>query len=645
MIPCLNEARTIGRCVEAAWHGIKAAGLTGEVIVADNGSSDGSRQIAFTAGARVVEVSSRGYGAALRAGFLEARGQIMVMGDADLSYDFAEIPRFVEEQRRSGADMVVGDRLGGRIMPGAMPWTHHHIGNPLISFTIRRLFRVPLHDCYCGLRLITRDGYRRLRLNATSMEFALEMIVQGSLVGLRFSQVPITLKVDGRDHSPHLRTVRDGYRSFRFLFQHASITSYGVPAGIAGMAGLALLVRALIVEANGQPASLTAAGAGMLLLVAWLLGILGIIARVFTVGFLGDLPDPQLKKLFGLVHLESGVLLSGLMVVGGAMLAIWLRSWPAVFQVGLTLCVAGLGTFIASFVVSLMGRAIPVNTLAPAIAPTSDTSVTGGEMATANPAARQKEGYRVATQQALAHAHRYNAWLVDTLSGAWQGSRTVLHVGCSNGNVTDIVDRRLRTSGREKISVVGVEENPEAVDRFRERFQARPDLEVVAGDIMAPIPELARHGPFDCALSFNTLERIDDDVAALRAIKERLRPGGRVGLLVPGGGDVLYGVVDAENRQFRRYTPGRLRARLEAAGFEVVSIRRVDMVGALIWYLKGKVFRSTAYPLGQMILFDRFVPLFRRLDSATGAPFGLSLAAVAQVGTSSDGDLKQGDEA
>ncbi|MBO0838777.1 MAG: class I SAM-dependent methyltransferase, partial [Actinobacteria bacterium] len=461
--------------------------------------------------------------------------------------------------------------------------------------------------------------------------YALEMIVQGSLVGLKFSQVPITLHVDGRDHAPHLRTVRDGYRSFRFLFQHASITSYGVPAAIAAVAGLALLVRALIVEAQGQPASLTSAAAGTLLLVAWLLAILGIIARVFTVGFLGDLPDPQLKKLFGFVHLESGVLLSVLMVIGGLALAVWLRSWPAVFQVGLTLCVAGLGTFIASFVVSLIGRAIPVNTLALATPPTSHPKPSGLEMADANPDTLQNDEYSLATQEALAHAYQYNTWLVDSLSGAWRGSRTVLDVGCSIGNVTEIVGRRLRTHGNEDAKVIGVEVIPEAIDRFRERFQDRPDLEVIAGDIMAPTAELTRYGGFDCAVSFNVLEHIDDDIAALRAIREMLRPGGRVGLLVPGGGDALYGVVDAENRHFRRYTPGRLRARLEEAGFEVVSVRRVNMVGALTWYLKGRILRSTAFPVGQIALFDRFVPLFRRLDSLTGPPFGQSLAGIARV--------------
>jgi len=631
VIPCLNEARTIGRCVEAAWRGIRAAGLDGEVIVADNGSTDGSRDLAERAGARVVAVPRRGYGAALQAGFNASRGRLLVMGDADLSYDFTEIPRFVEEQRRSGADVVVGDRLGGRIKTGAMPWTHHHIGNPLISFTIRRLFGVSLNDCYCGLRLITREAHRRLRLNAVTMEFALEMIVQGSLIGLRFSQVPITLHVDGRDHAPHLKTVQDGYRSFRFLFQHASITSYGIGAAVGLLGGLALFGRALWVEAHGQPATLTASAASALLLTAWMLSLLGIIARVFSVGFLGGTPDPQLRRFFRLAHLETGVLLSAVVFVAGAVLAATMGHWPAVFQLGLAMCVVGLGTFIASFVVSLMGRAIPDNQLAATAGSRKPGTASGTAMADGNPDTGQNDEYSLETQEALSHARRYNAWLVDAVRGAWVGSGTVLDVGCSIGNVTFVIADRLRKEGRGESLVVGAEIIPEAAERFSERFRDRGDLQVVTADVMDPSAELLRLAPFDSAVSFNVLEHIDDDVEALASVRRLLKPGGHIGLLVPGGGDALYGVVDAMNRHFRRYTPGRLEARLEAAGFEVVSIRHVNMVGALLWYLKGRVLRSSEFPVSQINAFDRLVPFLRRLDRVLGPPFGQSLAAVARV--------------
>jgi SAM-dependent methyltransferase len=631
VIPCLNEARTIRACVDAAWQGIRAAELRGEVIVADNGSTDGSRELAEQARARVVAVPRRGYGAALQAGFTAARGRLLMMGDADLSYDFTEIPRFVEEQRRSRADIVVGDRLGGRIKRGAMPWTHHHIGNPLISFTIRRLFGVPLNDCYCGLRLLTRDAHRRLRLNAVSMEFALEMIVQGSLLGLRFSQVPITLHVDGRDHAPHLKTVRDGYRSFRFLFQHAPITSYGIAGTAALVMGVALLGRALWVEAHGEAALVTASAASALLLTAWTLGVLGIIARVFSIGFLGNAPDPQLRSFFRFAHLETGVALSAIVFIGGAVLAATMRAWPALFQLGLTMCVTGLGTFIASFVVSLIGRAMPDNRLAATTPPGPSAAASQVTMAAANPETGQNDEYSLGTQDALSHAGRYNAWLADSLRGAWGESRTVLDVGCSIGNVTHIVADRLRGTGRPDSLVVGVEIISEAADRFRERFGDRDDLLVVTADFTDPPEELARLAPFDCAVSFNVLEHIDDDVAALASVRRLLKPGGRIGLLVPGGGDALYGVMDADDRHFRRYTPGRLEARLEAAGFEVLSIRRVNMVGALLWYVKGRVLRSSGHKASQLRLFDRLVPFLRRLDAVAGPPVGQSLAAVARV--------------
>src|SRR5438128_4907543 len=184
VIPCLNEERTIGACVKAAFDGIQDTGLQGEVIVADNGSSDRSITRAQAAGARVVRVPRRGYGAALHAGFLVARGRLLIMGDADLSYDFRDIPVFIAEQKRTQADMVIGDRFHGCIEPGAMPWTHRMIGNPLISWTIRCFFGAPVNDCYCGLRLITREAYRRLHMTATGMEYALEMVVLTVLAGM-----------------------------------------------------------------------------------------------------------------------------------------------------------------------------------------------------------------------------------------------------------------------------------------------------------------------------------------------------------------------------------------------------------------------------------------------------------------------------
>jgi len=325
------------------------------------------------------------------------------------------------------------------------------------------------------------------------------------------------------------------------------------------------------------------------------------------------------------------VLLSAVVFLGGAALAATMRSWPALFQLGLTMCVIGLGTFIATFVVSLIGRAMPDNQLAEAVDPGPPGPASRVPMADANPETGQNDEHSIVTQEALSHAKRYNAWLVDALRGAWGDSRRVLDVGCSIGNVTHLVADRLRSQGGGDALVVGVEIIPEAADRFRERFRDRRDLEVVTADVTDPPEELIRLAPFDAAVSFNVLEHIEDDVAALKGVASLLGPGGRLGLLVPGGGDRLYGSLDALDRHFRRYTPGRLAARLEAAGFEVVSIRRLNMVGALLWYLKGRVFRSSEFRVGQVSAFDRLVPVLRRVDAVVGPPFGQSLAAVARV--------------
>jgi SAM-dependent methyltransferase len=243
----------------------------------------------------------------------------------------------------------------------------------------------------------------------------------------------------------------------------------------------------------------------------------------------------------------------------------------------------------------------------------------------------QNVDHSVAAQELMSHADRYNRWLVDTLRGAWEGSRLVLDVGCSIGNVTHVVADRLAETGRPGAAVVGVEIIPAAAERFAERFRNRDDLRVLCADATKPVPELRAMGPFDAAVSFNVLEHIQDDVGALRSVAGLLRPGGRLGLLVPGGGNRLYGTMDALDRHFRRYTHAQLAARLQAAGYEVVSIRRVNMVGGVLWFLKGRVMRSDLANVRELSLFDRMVPVLRRLDRACGPPFGQSLAAVARL--------------
>src|SRR5579864_8212634 len=428
VIPCLNEARTVGACVAAGLDGIRASGLSGEVIVADNGSTDGSRQIAEAAGARVVPVPRRGYGAALEAGFQAAHGRLLVMGDADLSYDFRELPRLVAEQQRTGADIVMGDRLHGTIKPGAMPWTHHYIGNPLISLTIRRLFHAQVNDCYCGMRLLTRDAHRRLRLNASSMEYALEMVVQGALVGLRFAQVPITLHVDGRDRAPHLRTVQDGYRSFRFLFQHAPITAYIVPGLVAAIAGAALLGREAWLELHGSVSAGSAAAGAALLVIGWQLAVFGVIARVFVAGFIGGQADSPLRSFFRFAQLERTVVGAVVLQVIALVLIFGLRSSAALFELGLAMSVIAVGTFVGSFVVSLIGRAMPYQRFAEQPEPAPEAVAADHAMAEADPDTGQNIDHSLATQHAIAYAPAYNKWLADSVREAWAGSTRVLDV-------------------------------------------------------------------------------------------------------------------------------------------------------------------------------------------------------------------------
>lgn len=219
VLPCLNEARTLGACVENAWACARDLGVEAEVIVADNGSSDGSPEIAAAAGARVVHVPVRGYGAALRAGFLAARGRFIVMGDADQSYDFRDAAAMIAKLR-SGADLVMGARLGragGTIEPGAMPWKHRYIGNPALSGLGRFLFKTPVSDFHCGLRAFTREAAAKMDLRSEGMELASEMVARAALLGLRIEESPITLHKDGRDRPPHLRSWRDGWRHLSFM--------------------------------------------------------------------------------------------------------------------------------------------------------------------------------------------------------------------------------------------------------------------------------------------------------------------------------------------------------------------------------------------------------------------------------------------
>src|SRR6202162_1401916 len=216
VMPCLNEAETLAKCIGHAQNAVKKGGFTAEIIVADNGSTDGSQLVAGELGVRVVDVSRKGYGSALIGGIDAARGRFVVMGDADDSYDFEAIAPLIDKLRE-GYDLVVGNRFMGGIEPGAMPWSHRWVGNPALTLISRIFFNAPVGDTHCGLRALTKDAYERMRLRATGMEFASEMVIKAVLNGMRITEIAVKLRPDGRSRPPHLRTWRDGWRHLPLL--------------------------------------------------------------------------------------------------------------------------------------------------------------------------------------------------------------------------------------------------------------------------------------------------------------------------------------------------------------------------------------------------------------------------------------------
>ncbi len=241
LMPCLNEALTLGRCIAKARHFIASQGIQGEVVIADNGSTDGSQVLAEREGARVIHVAARGYGAALIAGIQTARGRFVIMGDSDDSYDFAALELFLADLR-SGSQLVVGNRFKGGIAPGAMPPLHRYLGNPVLSFLGRQFFGGTLGDFHCGLRGFERAAISRLRLVTPGMEFASEMIVKSLQAGLRITEVPTTLSKDGRDRPPHLNTWRDGWRHLRYLLLYSPRWLFMYPGATLALAGLLQLL-------------------------------------------------------------------------------------------------------------------------------------------------------------------------------------------------------------------------------------------------------------------------------------------------------------------------------------------------------------------------------------------------------------------
>ena len=334
VIPCLNEAKSLGICVEKALTALRAAGLRGEVVVADNGSSDGSVEIAENLGARVVRVQQRGYGSALRAGIAAARGAFIVMGDADDSYDFSEIPRFVEMWRK-GNDVVMGNRFRGEIKPGAMPWHHKYIGNPVLSSLLNLLFGAGIGDSHCGMRGFTRAVYDRMDLRSTGMEFASEFVIKAAQLGAKITEIPITLWPDKRGRPPHLRSFRDGWRHLRFMLLYAPNWLFLLPGMVFVIVGLFLVFWLLPgprTIANGVVVDIHTMIFGVIftLLGAQILSI-GAFAKVFSYSErFARGGNVSLKRVLKRVKLESGLLLGGVMFFAGFLGCVWVTwKWVA----------------------------------------------------------------------------------------------------------------------------------------------------------------------------------------------------------------------------------------------------------------------------------------------------------------------------
>ena len=284
VIPCLNELETLASCIKKALAAFKEGGLQGEVIVADNGSTDGSQNLAESMGARVIHVEEKGYGNALRGGFEFARGSFIVMGDADGSYDFLEIPRFVDALRK-GNDMVLGTRLKGKIMSGAMPFLNRYVGNPLLSGLLNIFFKTGISDAHCGLRSFRRDRLKDMTLESQGMELASEMVVKAALANLKLSEIPITLHKDGRSRKPHLRPFQDGWRHLKFLLTYSPMYLFFIPGFtllIFGLLSLLIIAWKPIWVGHSMFNTHTAVFFSSMTLIGYQILNLGIFAKTIT---------------------------------------------------------------------------------------------------------------------------------------------------------------------------------------------------------------------------------------------------------------------------------------------------------------------------------------------------------------------------
>ncbi len=373
LMPCLNEAETLAQCIRKAHHALNTLGLPGEVLIADNGSTDGSLEIAAREGARVVHVTEKGYGNALLGGIEAARGKWIIMGDADDSYDFSALAPFIQKLRE-GADLVMGCRMprgGGKIEKGAMPWKHRWIGNPILSFLGRLFFRTPVNDFHCGLRGFSREAICRIGLRTTGMEFASEMVIKASLAGLTVAEVPVTLYKDGRSRPPHLRSWRDGWRHLRFMLLFSPRWLFVLPGLFLILGGLLLGARLTIGPINVRGITFdtnTLLVAAMAVIVGLQLFIFGVFTRIFATHERLMPESPWQNTIENVFTLERGLVTGILLCLGGLALftralALWAEagfggiSYPESLRIvipAVTLISSGVQCVFSSFFLSIL---------------------------------------------------------------------------------------------------------------------------------------------------------------------------------------------------------------------------------------------------------------------------------------------------
>jgi glycosyltransferase involved in cell wall biosynthesis len=363
VIPCLNEAASIERCVTLARDVLEEHGIPGEVVVADNGSTDGSAELARAAGARVVEEPRRGYGSAYLAGFNAARGTYIVMADADLTYDFNDIPRFVSKLE-GGADLVMGDRMDN-IKPGAMPWLHRYVGNPLLTGILNVFFRTGINDAHCGMRGIRRDVLPRLDLRTTGMEFASEMVIRAAKAEIEIEQIPI--EYHPREGESKLSSFRDGWRHLRFLLVHSPTHLFFVPGAVLAFLGVLIMATVLAhVSVFGRSWDVhTMIGGSLLMIVGTQILALGLCARAYGVYVLGE-RDAWFERMGSRIQLEHGLVAGAVLIVAGlAVGSVIIAKWAAagggelaqtrLALLAATLLIVGVQTFFSSFLLSILG--------------------------------------------------------------------------------------------------------------------------------------------------------------------------------------------------------------------------------------------------------------------------------------------------